>query len=94
MDLSAKKSETLYPLDLTFPEDYSDESVAGRDVVFKVTIISKEVTVVPELNEEFVQENSDSDTVKEYKKEIKDKLYKQKKKRRLKSRKQNFGTGW
>jgi len=67
-------------LDLTFPEDYSDESVAGRDVVFKVTINSKEVTVVPELNEEFVKENSDSHTVKEYRKEIKDKLYKQKEK--------------
>ena len=78
--LVGKKIGDTVSLDLTFPEDYSDESVAGRDVVFKVTINSKEVTVVPELNEEFVKENSDSHTVKEYRKEIKDKLYKQKEK--------------
>ena len=45
-------------LDLTFPEDYSSEDVAGKDVTFTVTVIHKDVTETPEFTDEFVKENS------------------------------------
>ena len=50
-----KKGETV-TLNLTFPEDYSEESLKGKDVTFTVKINSATRSVVPELNEEFVKE--------------------------------------
>ena len=43
-------------LNLTFPEDYY-EDMAGKDVVFTVTVNRVQETVVPELTDEFVVEN-------------------------------------
>lgn len=62
-------------LDLTFPNDYNDKDVAGKDVTFKVTINSKKFDVVPELDEEFVKSNSEAKTVAEYRKLVKKELY-------------------
>lgn len=62
-------------LDLQFPDPYStNEELSGKDVTFKVTVLDKEVTKVPELNEEFVKANSDVETVKEYKAAVKKEL--------------------
>ena len=65
-------------LNLKFPDDYNNEDVAGKDVVFDVTINYKSVKVVPELDEDFVKENSDVDTVDEYKEAVKEELLAQK----------------
>lgn len=55
-------------LNLTFPNPYQpNEDYSGKDVIFKVTVLSKNVDVIPELNEEFVKANSDYQTVDEYK---------------------------
>ena len=48
-------------LDLTFPEDYSSEDLAGQDVVFTVTINSILQEVVPEFTDEWVQSLEDED---------------------------------
>lgn len=40
-------------LDLVFPEDYRSQEVAGKSVVFQVSVIKVSATVLPELNEEF-----------------------------------------
>lgn len=53
-------------LDLQFPEDYHSEEVAGKPVVFDVTLNYKKVTTVPELTDEYVKENTDYETVEEY----------------------------
>ena len=58
-------------LDLTFPDPYgSNTDLAGKDVTFKVTVLSKDVQEVPELTEDFVKENSDSETIAEYRTEV------------------------
>lgn len=44
-------------LNLTFPEDYHSEELAGQDVVFAVTVNSIVQYVTPELNDEFAVEN-------------------------------------
>lgn len=54
-------------LDLTFPEDYQSAELAGKAVVFNVTINSIKVSVLPELNDEYVKANTDYKTVAEYK---------------------------
>ena len=65
-------------LNLTFPEDYSETSLAGKDVVFKVTVNS--ITTTPkeeELTDEFVAEKIEGfSTVKEYKASVKKELQK------------------
>ena len=67
-------------LDLKFPDPYTNnEELSGKDVNFKVTVLSKNVKNVPELNEEFVKANSEQETVEDYKtavaKELEQKAY-------------------
>lgn len=64
-------------LNLTFPEDY-EESLAGKAVVFEVTVNSVKVRTDAELNDEFVQRVSDYKTVDEYKESVKAEIVKQK----------------
>ena len=53
-------------LDITFPEDYHAENLAGKPVVFKVKVHAITEENVPELNDEFVQDISECSTVDEY----------------------------
>ena len=50
--IGCKVGETV-DLDLTFPENYSSEELAGQDVVFTVTINSISESVAPELTDEW-----------------------------------------
>jgi len=59
-------------LDLQFPDPYlNNEELSGQPVIFEVTVKSKLVDVIPELNDEFVAENSDVKTVAEYREYLK-----------------------
>lgn len=50
-----KKGETK-DLNLTFPEDYGSEDLAGAAVVFKVTVNEIKTRIVPELDKEFFED--------------------------------------
>lgn len=65
----------------TFPENYSlNENLAGLEAEFTVTVLSKQVTVVPELDMDFVvSQGSAAGSVGEYQAEVKDEMYQQKK---------------
>lgn len=52
--IGAQSGETL-DVNVTFPEDYRGEEVAGKDAVFTVTVNSISVESLPELTDEFVQ---------------------------------------
>ena len=68
---------------VTFPEDYQAENLAGKDAVFKCTVHEIKAKELPELDDEFVSDVSDkSETVDEYKAEVKAKI---------KERKENEG---
>ena len=56
--LIGKKVGATVSLNLTFPDDYSNTDVAGKDVVFKVTINSIEELVTPELTDDWVAEQN------------------------------------
>ena len=65
-------------LNVTFPENYHSEELAGKPVVFKVKLNSLREKEVPALDDEFVKDVSETaNTVDEYKKEIREKLEKQ-----------------
>lgn len=66
-----------FDLNLTFPENYQSEDLAGKEVVFTVTLDKIAEVVVPELTDELVAELSEeSKTVDEFKKEVKKDLEK------------------
>ena len=67
-------------LNLKFPKDYQSKDVAGKDVVFKVTINSKKIKNVPELTDAEVAKISDgkAKTVAEFQEQVKEQLIKSK----------------
>ena len=77
--IGAKKGETK-TLNLTFPEDYREESLAGQAVVFEVTVNSVKEKQDAVLDDAFVQRTSSYQTVDEYKEGIRADLLTQKQK--------------
>lgn len=65
--IGAVKGQNI-DLNLTFPDPYQNNpDLAGQAVVFHVTVNAVKEKVVPELTDEFVQANSDYESVEEYK---------------------------
>lgn len=72
-----KKGE-IFDVPVTFPEEYQDAEKAGKDAVFTMTVKSVSEQTEPELNDEFIKSVSEeSETVDEYKKEVKKTLEKE-----------------
>lgn len=65
-------------VNVTFPEEYHAEDLAGKEATFKVKIHEIKAKEIPELDDEFVQDVSEFDTVAEYKDSVKAKLEEQK----------------
>ncbi len=61
-------------VNVTFPEQYHSEELAGKAAVFKCHINGISVKKLPEADDEFAQEVSDFDTLDEYKADIKKQL--------------------
>jgi len=60
---------------VTFPDNYGEESLAGKDAVFHCKIKNIRVRELPELNDDLVKDLSETaDTVAEWKEEIKQNL--------------------
>lgn len=55
---------------VTFPEEYHAEELKGKPAVFKVTIKEVKVKELPELDDEFVKDVSEFDTLDELKADI------------------------
>lgn len=53
--IGMKKDETK-DLNLTFPKEYGVEDLAGKEVVFKVTVKEIKTRVIPELDKEFFED--------------------------------------
>ena len=65
-------------VNVTFPEQYHAEELAGKAVVFHVHVNSIREKEMPELDEDFVKEVSETaNTVEEYQTEIRERLEKQ-----------------
>ena len=76
-------------VNVTFPEDYQAEELAGKAAVFKCTVHEIKVKEIPELDDEFVSDVSEeSETVDAYKAEVKAKI-KERKEREGKQKKED-----
>ncbi len=65
-----------FDIDVTFPEEYGAENLAGKAVVFKITIHAIKAKELPELDDEFAKDVSEFDTLDEYKADLKAKIEK------------------
>ena len=64
---------------VTFPEDYHAKELAGKEAVFKCKVHKVEETILPAIDDEFAKDVSDTcETLDDLKKEIGDRLKKQK----------------
>ncbi len=61
-------------VNVTFPDDYQAEELKGKEALFKVTVKEIKKKELPELDDEFVEEVSEFDTVDEYKDDIRKRL--------------------
>lgn len=61
-------------VNVTFPENYQAEDLAGKPAVFKVKVNGIKVDELPELDDEFASEVSEFETVAEYKDSVKKSL--------------------
>lgn len=61
----------------TFPEDYEEEELAGREAKMEVTVEKVQSRFLPELDDEMAQKEGDFETVEEFKEQLKDDLSKQ-----------------
>jgi len=61
-----------FDIEVTFPEDYGNEELNGKDAVFNITINHFYKSIVPEITDEFVKENLGNyyETVEEMKADI------------------------
>ena len=67
-----------FDVNVTFPEEYGEKSLAGKAAVFKVKLNKVNAHELPELDDEYVSDTTEFDTVDAYKKDILDRLTKQK----------------
>ncbi len=61
-------------VNVTFPEQYQAEELAGKAAMFKVTVKEIKCKELPELDDEFAQDISDFETLAEYKADIEKKI--------------------
>ncbi|MFD2329796.1 trigger factor [Cohnella sp. GCM10020058] len=67
-------------INVTFPENYQAENLAGKEVVFKVKLHEIKRKNLPELDDEFAKDVSEFDTFDEYKADLTSKLKERKEK--------------
>ena len=61
-------------INVTFPENYHSEDLAGKEVTFKVHVHEVKQTVLPEKDDEFVKDVSEFDTMDELRADIEKKI--------------------
>lgn len=61
-------------IELTFPEEYPAEDLAGKPVVFKVKCVEVKEKKVPEIDDEFAKDVSEFDTLADFKDDLKQKV--------------------
>ncbi len=61
---------------VTFPEEYNMDQLKGKDAVFHVKINAIKTKMLPEIDDEFVKDVSEFDTLEEYREDIRKQLQK------------------
>ena len=68
------KAEEEFDIDVTFPEDYGAEDLAGKAVVFKIKLHKIMKKELPKYDDEFVKDVSEFDTIADYEKSLEEEI--------------------
>ncbi|KAF5039965.1 Trigger factor [anaerobic digester metagenome] len=63
-----------FDVNVTFPEQYGESSLAGKPAVFKVKLNALKARELPEVDDEFAKDISEFDTIGAYKEDIRKRL--------------------
>lgn len=63
-----------FTIDVTFPAEYQNDQLKGKDAQFKIKLHEIKVKELPEVDDEFVKDVSEKDTVAEYREELKEQI--------------------
>ena len=61
-----------FSINVTFPEEYQAEELKGKDAEFKIKLHEIKTKELPEVDDEFVKDVSEKETLDEYKEELKE----------------------
>lgn len=61
-----------FSINVTFPEEYQAEELKGKDAEFKIKLHEIKAKELPEVDDEFVKDVSEKETLDEYKEELKE----------------------
>ena len=61
-----------FSINLKFPEEYQADELQGKDAEFKIVLHEIKTKELPEVDDEFVQDVSDKETLGEYREELKE----------------------
>ena len=75
-----KNIDDEFDVNVTFPEEYGAENLAGKPAVFKVKLHEIKLRELPAADDEFAKDVSEFDTLKELKADLKKKALERKKK--------------
>ena len=76
--LIGKNIDEDVEVNVTFPEDYQQEDLQGKEALFKVVVKEIKFKELPEVDDDFAKDVSEFDTLDEYKQDVKAKLLEQK----------------
>ena len=65
-----------FTIDVTFPEEYQAEELKGKDAQFKIKLHEIKTKELPEVDDEFVKDVSDKETLDEYKAQLREEVAK------------------
>lgn len=68
------KAGEEFDIDVTFPEDYGSEELAGKPVVFKIKLHKIMKKELPKYDDEFVKDVSEFDTIADYEKSLEEEI--------------------
>lgn len=71
------KAGEVRNVNVTFPENYQAEQLAGKEAVFECTVKAVKVKELPAIDDEFVKDVSEFNTLAEYKADVKANLTKE-----------------
>lgn len=72
--VAGHKSGEEFEVSVKFPEDYGSKDLAGKDAVFHVHLHEIKMKELPEVDDDFVKDVSEFDTLEQYRADIRKKL--------------------
>ena len=72
--LVGHNTDEEFTIDVKFPDEYQNDDLKGKDAQFKIKLHEIKKKELPEVDDDFVKDVSEKDTVAEYREELKEQI--------------------